>query len=90
MNPHYDCSYSSSNTSNKLPSQIDTLDDVIAYLQKARETMGGNAKFRLAADWNQHDIDEYQLVDDVLLTGNKSLMEKSHRNSGEDYVLFVY
>ena len=81
---------SPSNTSNTLPSEIDTLDDVIAYLQKARETMGGKVKFRLVVDGEEHNSDEYCRVDDVMLTGNKSLKEKSHRNSNGDYVLFIY
>ena len=81
---------SPSNTSNALPSEIDTLDDVIAYLQKARETMGGKVKFRLVADGEEYNSDEYCRVDDVMLTGNKSLKEKSHRNSNGDYVLFIY
>lgn len=79
-----------SNTSNALPSEIDTLDDAIAYLQKARETMGGNVKFRLVADGEEYNSDEYYRVEDVMLTGNKSLKKKSHRNSNGDYVLFIY
>ena len=86
MNPPF---YPSDNI-NALPSEINTLDDAIAYLQKARETMGGNVKFRLVVDGEEHNSDEYCRVDDVMLTGNKSLKEKSHRNSNGDYVLFIY
>ena len=81
---------SPSNTSNALPSEIDTLDDVIAYLQKARETMGGKVKLRLVVDGEEYNPDEYCQVNDVMLTGNKSLKEKSRRNSNGDYVLFIY
>jgi hypothetical protein len=73
-----------------LPSSIDTLDDAIAYLQRARQTMGGNTKFRLVCDGHEHDVDEYFQVEDVILTGNKSLMPKSHRKEGNDYVLFCH
>jgi hypothetical protein len=79
-----------SNNSNKLPSEIDTLDDAIAYLQVARETMGGNAKFRMVADGEETDTDCYYRVNDVVLTGNKSLMAKSRFNDNRDYVLFLY
>jgi len=79
-----------SNTSNALPSEIDTLDDAIAYLQKARQTMGGNAKFRVVDNSYTKEWDEYQFVIDVILTGNKSLMAKSRSGNNEDYVLFVY
>jgi len=79
-----------SNTSNALPSEIDTLDDAIAYLQKARQTMGGNTKFRVVDNSYTKEWDEYQFVVDVILTGNKSLMAKSRSGNNEDYVLFVY
>jgi hypothetical protein len=78
------------NNTTELPSTIDTLDDAIAYLQRARATMGGKTKFRLVYDANEHDEDEYAPVGDVILTGNKSLMPKSHRRQGNDYVLFCY
>jgi len=84
-----DFNYSNVNN-NKLPSQINTLDDAIAYLQRARQTMGGNTKFRMVDSGYTTDSDEYQYVDDVILTGNKSLMAKPGRNDNEDYVLFVY
>jgi hypothetical protein len=78
------------NTSNALPSEINTLDDAIAYLQKARQTMGGNTKFRVVDNSYTKEWDEYQPVNDVILTGNKSLMAKSRSGDNEDYVLFVY
>jgi hypothetical protein len=81
---------SNANSTPNLPSSIDTLDDAIAYLQRARATMGGNTKFRLVADGREHDEDYYARVEDVILTGNKSLMPKSHRKEGNDYVLFCY
>jgi len=79
-----------SNNSNALPSEIDTLDDAIAYLQRARQTMGGNTKFRVVDNSYTKEWDEYQFVIDVILTGNKSLMAKSRSGNNEDYVLFVY
>jgi hypothetical protein len=90
MNP--DDFYGNRNTSNNknaLPSGIDTLDDAIAYLQMARQTMGGNAKFRMVENGYSTDPDEYRQVDDVVLTGNKSLMAKSRHSDNQDYVLFV-
>jgi hypothetical protein len=83
---------SNANSTPNLPSSIDTLDDAIAYLQRARATMGGNVKFRLVCvcDGFEHDEDEYARVEDVILTGNKSLMPKSHRSENNDYVLFCY
>jgi len=78
-----------SNTSNALPSEIDTLDDAIAYLQKARQTMGGNVKFRMLENGYSTDPDEYMQVGDVVLIGNKSLMAKSLNSDNQDYVLFV-
>lgn len=86
----YGNSNNKSNTSNALPSEINTLDDAIAYLQKARQTMGGNTKFRVVDNSYTKEWDEYQPVNDVILTGNKSLMAKSRRGDNEDYVLFVY
>jgi len=80
----------SNNTSKELPSSIDTLDDAIAYLQRARSTMGGNTKFRLVCADYTHDSDEYRNVVDVVLTGNKSLLPKAHRNDIEEFVLFAY
>ena len=74
----------------QLPSTIDTLDDAIAYLQLARQTMGGNTKFRIACADYTHDSDEYRDVVDVVLTGNKSLLPKAHRNDNEEFVLFAY
>ena len=78
------------NTSNALPSEIDTLDDAIAYLQKARQTMGGNTKFRVVDNSYTKEWNEYQCVNDVILTGNKSLMAKSRSGNNEDYILFTY
>ena len=80
----------SNNTSKELPSRLDTLDDAIAYLQLARQTMGGNTKFRLVCADYTHDSDEYRDVVDVVLTGNKSLLPKAHRNDNEEFVLFAY
>ena len=77
-------------TSKQLPSTIDTLDDAIAYLLLARQTMGGNTKFRLACGDYTDDCDEYREVSDIVLRGNKSLLPKARRNDDEDYVLFVY
>jgi hypothetical protein len=90
MHPDEFYSNRNANSTPALPSSIDTLDDAIAYLQRARETMGGNVKFRLVCDGNEHDEDEYARVEDVILTGNKSLMPKSHRRENNDYVLFCY
>jgi hypothetical protein len=82
---------SSSSSCNSLPSSIDTLDDAIAYLQKARETMGGKVKFRLSCADYITDSDEYHQVGDVVLTGTKSLMNRnSFRSENGEYVLFVY
>jgi hypothetical protein len=79
------------NTTAELPSSIDTLDDAIAYLQRARATMGGNTKFRIVADYHWHVEDEYAPVGDVILTeAYKSLMPKSHRRQENEYVLFCY
>ena len=78
------------NTTSELPSTIDTLDDAIAYLQRARATMGGKTKFRLVCDGNEDNEYEYAPVGDVILTGNKSLMPKLHRRQGNEYVLFCY
>ena len=79
------------NTNNSnLPSSIDTLDDAIAYLQRARQTMGGKTKFRLVSDNYEYDSDEYSRVDDVILTGRSSLMKKSHNKDENEFVLFVY
>ena len=83
----------SNSSCNSLPSTIDTLDDAIAYLQKARETMGGKTKFRLSNSYHSiTDSDEYVQVDDVVLMGTKSLMnrKKSFSSENEEYVLFVY
>lgn len=74
----------------QLPSTLNTLDDAIAYLQLARQTMGGNTKFRLVCADYTHDSDEYQEVSDVVLTGNKSLLPKARRNDIEEFVLFAY
>ena len=78
------------NSTPNLPSSIDTLDDAIAYLQRARATVGGKTKFRLVCDGNEHDEDEYHDVGDVILTGNKSLMPKSYRRERDEYFLFCY
>ncbi len=91
---HPDEFYSSKarSTSKELPYLIDTLDDAIAYLQLARQTMSGNAKFRLACADYTHLVDEYRDVVDVVLTG-KSLLPKAHRNDNDDndeFVLFAY
>jgi hypothetical protein len=90
---HPDDFYGNRNTSdnsNALPSEIDTLDDAIAYLQRARQTMGGNAKFRIVTSEEQNNTDWYYQVDDVVLTGNNSLMAKSRPNDNVEYVLFLY
>jgi len=90
---HPDDFYGNSNNKSntkELPSEIDTLDDAIAYLQKARQTMGGNTKFRVVDNSYTKEWDEYQCVNDVILTGNKSLMAKYRSGDNEDYVLFVY
>jgi hypothetical protein len=88
MNPDF---IGSNSSCNSLPSSIDNLDDAIAYLCKARETMGGKTKFRLSCADYIGDSDEYRQVDDVVLTGTKSLMNrKSFRSENEEYVLFVY
>jgi hypothetical protein len=84
----YGNSNNKSNTK-QLPSGIDTLDDAIAYLQMARQTMGGNTKFRMVENGYSTDPDEYTQVNDVVLTGNKSLMAKSRHSDNQDYVLFV-
>jgi hypothetical protein len=89
FNGNHDRRNTSNNTA-ELPSSIDTLDDAIAYLQRARATMGGNTKFRLVADGNEHDEDYYGPVGNVILTGNNSLMLKSHRRENNEYVLFCY
>jgi len=90
FNGNHDHRNTSNNTA-ELPSGIDTLDDAIDYLQRARATMGGKTKFRLVADCHRHVEEEYAPVVDVILTGvYNSLMPKSHRKENTDYVLFCY
>jgi hypothetical protein len=77
--------------SSNLPSDINTLDDVIAYLCEARKTVGGDTKFRIVCDYHANDSDEYQCIDDVVLKGSKSLMKKNSRSGDtESYVLLTY
>ena len=90
MHPDDFHSSKSRSTSKELPSTIDTLDDAIAYLQLARQTMSGNTKFRIVCADYTHDSDEYREVVNVVLTGNKSLMPVAHRNHIEEFVLFAY
>ena len=84
---------SNANTTTDLPSSIDTLDDAIAYLQRARATMGGNTKFRISLDEYSHNEDEYHKVEDILMIiGKKSMMASPYRG-GEGavgYVLLVH
>lgn len=86
MNPPF---YPSDND-NALPSEIDTLDDAIAYLQKARQTMGGDVKFRIVSAGVETYVEDYREVDNVILTGQQSLMGKMNGSSNGEYVLFVY
>ena len=74
--------------SSSLPSTIDTLDDVIAYLCEARKTVGGDTKFRIVAEYNANDSDEYRTANDVVLTGKQSLRHNARIQ--DTYVLFVH
>ena len=90
---HPDDFYGNSNNksnSKELPSSIDTLDDAIAYLQKARQTMGGDVKFRIVAADEESYVEEYREVNNVILTGQQSLMGRMNGSSNGEYVLFVY
>ena len=81
---------SNANSTPDLPSSIDTLDDAIAYLQRARATMGGETKFRLASDEYTHIRDEYSKVEDIIMIlGKKSLMTSPYPD-GEGCVLLVH
>lgn len=79
-----------SDCSSNLPSNIDTLDDVIRYLQEARKVVGGDTKFRIVGEYEVGDSDEYRMIDDVILKGSKSLMKKKGRDNDESFVLFVH
>jgi hypothetical protein len=83
---------SNANSTPELPSGIDTLDDAIAYLQRARVTMGGKTKFRVALDEYTHVKDEYDKVEDIIMIlGKKSLMTSPCPDGeGEGCVLLVH
>lgn len=80
MNPDY-------SQSTPFPTSINTVDDAIAYLQKARKSVGGNAPFRMVSDEESEFSNIYKKPFDVVIKEQKSLMKDV---ISESVVLFTF
>jgi hypothetical protein len=85
---HPDEFYSNQPKESVVPLNINTVGDAIAYLQKAAEKVGRDAKFRLVYSDYEDDSDEYRTANDVVLTGKQSLRHNARMQ--DTYVLFVH
>ena len=72
-----------------IPTRIDTLDDLITLLYKAKQNHGGHTKVRWTAEsCNIGMTDDYQVIDDIVVSANNSLLSPKG-SLNEEYIVFV-
>lgn len=80
--------FCSSSRNSSLPTNICTLDDLIAVLCEARNKVGGRVKVQVAHDiFDAQDETESNEIGDVMLFGSQSLLGKN--NDSEIRVVLV-